>query len=73
MSPSRQCSRDGTRSFDEVIGRVVEREHFFNEQISRLHPLIETYIQNLKNNDEMGPLPISDRYFLGRLDLTGRT
>lgn len=59
-------------SFEEVIGRVVEREHFFNEQVSRLHPLIETYIQNLRNDDETGPVPISDRYFLGRLDLTGQ-
>lgn len=58
-------------SFDEVIGRVVEREHYFNEKILRLHPLIETYIQNLKNDDATGPVPISDRYFLGRLDLTG--
>ncbi len=58
-------------SFDEVIGRVVEREHYFNEQILRLHPLIETYIQNLRNDDATGPVPISDRYFLGRLDLTG--
>ena len=59
-------------SFDEVIGRVVEREHFFNEQILRLRPLIETYIQNLKNDDDTGPVPISDRYFLGRLDLGGQ-
>jgi Peptidase family M48 len=58
-------------SFDEVIGRVVEREHYLNEQILRLHPLIETYIQNLKNDDVTGPVPVSDRYFLGRLDLTG--
>ncbi len=58
-------------SFDEVIGRVVEREHYFNEQILRLHPLIKTHIQNLRNDDATGPVPISDRYFLGRLDLTG--
>ncbi len=58
-------------SFDEVVGRVVEREHFLNEQILRLHPLIETYIQNLRNDDATGPVPISDRYFLGRLDLAG--
>jgi hypothetical protein len=58
-------------SFDEVVGHVVEREHSFNEQILRLHPLIETYIQNLRNDDTTGPVPVSDRYFLGRLDLTG--
>ena len=58
-------------SFDEAIGRIVEREHAFNEQIRRLHPIIETYIQNLKDTDETGPVPVSDRYFLGQLDLAG--
>ena len=58
-------------SFDEVIGRVVEREHAFNQLIRQFHPLIETYIQTLKNDDERGPLPVSDKYFLGRLELGG--
>jgi hypothetical protein len=58
-------------SFDEVIGRVVEREHAFNQLIRQFHPIIETYIQTLKNDDERGPLPVSDKYFLGRLDLGG--
>ncbi len=58
-------------SFEELIGRMLDREHFFNEAIVRLHPLIETYIQNLKNDDTTGPVPVSDRYFLGRLDLGG--
>ncbi len=60
-------------SFDEVIGRVVEREHAFNQLIRQFHPLIETYIQTLKNDDERGPLPVSDKYFLGRLDLAGKS
>ena len=58
-------------SFDEVIGRIVGREHFFNDQIRQFHPLIETYIQSLKKDDETGAVPVSDRYFLGRLDLGG--
>jgi Peptidase family M48 len=58
-------------SFDEVILKVAERERIFNEQMRRLHPLIETYIQNLQDNDEMGAVPVSDRYFLSRLDVAG--
>jgi hypothetical protein len=59
-------------SFDEVVGRIVEREHFFNQQVRQYHPLLETYIQNLKDSNEMGPVPASDRYFLGRLDVDGQ-
>jgi len=58
-------------SFDEVVARVLERERVFNQQIRSLHPLIETYIQNLKDNDEMGVVPVSDQYFLSRLDIAG--
>ena len=59
-------------TFDEVVSRILEREHLFNQQIVQLHPLIETYIQNLKDDDATGQVPVSDRYFLGRLDLAGR-
>jgi hypothetical protein len=54
---------------DEVLDRVVEREHAFVAQMRRLHPLVETYIQNMKTDKELGEVPINDHYFLGRLDL----
>lgn len=57
-------------SFDEVVNRTIQREHFFNAQIRQLHPLVETYIQDLKGDNELGAVPVSDHYFLGRLDLT---
>jgi hypothetical protein len=31
-----------------------------------LHPLVETYIQDMKTDKELGEVPISDHYFLGR-------
>jgi hypothetical protein len=37
-------------SFDQVIDRAIEREHFFMAQMKQLHPLVETYIQNLKES-----------------------
>jgi hypothetical protein len=57
-------------SFDQVIDRVVEREHYFVAQMKHAHPLVETYIQNMKNDKEMGATPVSDHYFLGRIDLS---
>ncbi len=70
LNPAPAATRPA-ESFDEVIGRVLEREHAFNQLIRQFHPLIETYIQTLKNDDERGPLPVSDQYFLGRLELDG--
>ena len=61
-------------SFDQVVDRAVEREHFFMAQMRNLHPLVETYLQNLKEDKELGAsVPESDLYFLGRLDMTSGT
>jgi hypothetical protein len=61
-------------SFDQVVDRTVEREHFFMAQMKQLHPMVETYLQNLKEDKELGaPVPSSDVYFLGRLDVSDGT
>lgn len=58
-------------SFDQVIDRTIEREHFFIAQMRQLHPLVETYLQNLKEDKDLNwPVPVSDVYFLGRLDMS---
>jgi len=60
--------------FDQVIDRAIEREHFFMAQMKHLHPLVETYLQNLKDDKDLGvPVPVSDVYFLGRLDMSNGT
>jgi len=70
-SASQQASA-AAASFDQVIDRTIEREHFFVAQMKQLHPLVETYLQNLKEDKELNaPVPTSDVYFLGRLDLSG--
>src|SRR6267154_2061183 len=33
-------------SFDQVIDLVVDRENRFVEQMQKMHPLVETYIQH---------------------------
>ena len=60
-------------SFDQVVDRIVEREHFFVAQMRHMHPLVETYIQDMKSDKELGAVPVGDHYFLGRLDLTNGT
>lgn len=67
-----QTSATPSPTFDQVIDRVAEREHFFLVQMRHLHPLVETYIQNLKG-DEDKAVPVSDQYFLGRLNMSKGT
>src|ERR1700678_3900455 len=58
-------------SFDQPVDRVVERERGFVVTMKRMHPLAETYIQNLHEDSDHNVEPASDQYFLGRLDLNG--
>ena len=57
-------------TLNDVIDRVVQREHYFMAQMRHMHPLVETYLQDLKNDPNGNPFPVKDQYFLGRLDMS---
>src|SRR3984957_12834 len=69
-APVQNTASQTATSFNEVIDKVVEREHFFLAQMRHMHPMVETYLQNLKNDSQGNPEPVSDQYYLGRLDLS---
>ncbi|HXN72797.1 MAG TPA: hypothetical protein VN861_09630 [Candidatus Acidoferrales bacterium] len=55
---------------DQAIDRVIAREHEEIATIRRFNPVIETYIQDMKPDKEMGAIPVKDHYFLGQADLS---
>ena len=57
-------------TLDEVLDHVVEREHYFMAQMRHIHPMVETYLQDLKNDSTGTAIPVKDQYFLGRLDMS---
>lgn len=60
-------------TLNDVIDRVVQREHYFMAQMRHMHPLVETYVQDLKNDKDGNAEPVKDQYFLGRLDMSDGT
>ncbi|HKC01064.1 MAG TPA: M48 family metalloprotease [Terriglobales bacterium] len=56
-------------TLDQVVDRALEREHALMEMLKTRTPIIETYLQNLKFDRQLGPAPVQDHYFLGRMDL----
>jgi hypothetical protein len=58
------------RTMDQVIDRVITNENRLDQQIRQYSPLVETYIQNLKPDKDLGYVPAGDRYFLGRADFS---
>src|SRR5262249_50744225 len=58
---------------DKIMDRVIDREHAFMDNLKQLHPLAETYIQNMSEDPQHNVTPTSDAYFFGRLDLVTTT
>ena len=56
-------------TMDQVVDRAIGREHALMEMLKTRTPLVETYLQNLKFDPQVGPAPVQDHYFLGRMDL----
>jgi len=56
-------------TMDQVVDRSIEREHALMKALSRLTPVVETYLQNLSADPQLGSVPSGDHYFLGRMDM----
>ena len=61
---------DQARTMADVIDRVITNENRSIQQIRQYSPLVETYIQNLKSDKDLGYVPAGDKYFLGRADFS---
>ena len=57
-------------NMDQLVDRVVEREHKLMTMLQDRTPVVETYLQNVTLDPQLGPVPEDDRYFLGRMDLS---
>ncbi len=61
---------DQPSQMDQVVDRLINREHELDKSLRQYSPWVETYIQNLRTDDELGKVPANDRYFLGKADLS---
>jgi len=57
-------------TMDQAVDRVIMREKELIKFLSLRTPIVETYLQNLIQDTQLGPIPQDDHYFLGRMDLS---
>src|SRR5262245_26534096 len=57
-------------NLDQIIDKAIENENFLVKAMANYSPLVETYIQHLDKDTDLGAIPKNDRYFLGKLDMT---
>ncbi|MGB8475083.1 MAG: M48 family metalloprotease [Candidatus Acidiferrum sp.] len=56
-------------SFNEVVDKIVAQEQAEVQSIRQYSPIVETYIQMLRQDKNTGAVPKGDKYFLGRAEL----
>jgi hypothetical protein len=61
---------DQPRTMEQVMERVIANENRLYGSVKNYSPLVETYIQNLKPDKDLGYVPAGDKYFLGRADFS---
>jgi Peptidase family M48 len=70
QSSEGQSNLASPTTMDEVVDRVILREKELIKFLSPRTPIVETYLQNLTQDPQLGPIPQDDHYFLGRMDLS---
>ena len=55
---------------DQAIDRIIAREHEEAAAIRGYSPIVETYVQDMQPDPEMGIVPMKDQYFLGQAQLS---
>ncbi len=67
--PQAPAALPAPTTMEQVVDRFIEREHGLMKMLSTRTPVVETYLQNLSADPQLGPVPSSDHYFLGRMDM----
>src|SRR5215472_5742809 len=56
-------------TMDDVVNLFIQHEHGLIKMLANRTPIVETYLQNLSFDPQLGPVPAEDHYFLGRMDM----
>lgn len=52
----------------QIVNTIIARENQLVRNLRNYKPRVETYIQDMRPDPELGVVPVSDHYFLGSLD-----
>jgi hypothetical protein len=54
----------------QVVDRIISQEQAEMNSLHPYSPMVETYIQNLRGDKDLGSVPAGDKYFMGRAVLS---
>src|ERR1700760_4573729 len=56
-------------NLNQTVDKIIQQEQAEMQMLHQYSPLVETYIQTVKPDSELGAVPNGDHYFLGRAEL----
>src|SRR5579863_4616818 len=62
-----EAVRQASAKSSEIADRIFYREAKFVQDLKTYTPMVETYIQDFKSDEQLGQVPSGDKYFIGRL------
>ena len=57
------------QTFEQTVDRTIQSERRLMHALQSRRPIVETYIEELKSDEELGAVPERDFYYLGKLDM----
>ncbi len=67
--PAEQVTSQPT-TVGQVVNNILLREHQEVAALRHYSPIVETYIQDMKWDPQLGSVPMKDHYYLGVADLS---
>ena len=71
-APSESAAKPEQSAKSALTESIFYSEAKLVQNMHKYTPVVETYIQNTRPDNELGEVPVSDKYFLGRLVLDKR-
>ena len=65
-------TRPASDALDRTIDQITARENENVKTFARYAPIVETYVQDFRKDNELGRVPVEDHYFLGRASFKSR-
>ncbi len=62
-------SASGVSTVSQAIDQIIAREHDELALIKHYTPIVETYVQDMRPDPQMGIVPVKDHYYLGQAEL----
>jgi hypothetical protein len=70
QQPVSQPAAQQPMTESQVVDKIVNREWEEMRLIRQFSPLVETYVQNFREDKHLGAVPDGDKYLLGRADFS---